>query len=395
MKKNGISFKQFNRIAPTIIRSRKPIMGHGPHGIGKSALAYQLADKLADILGDDFKSVWGDGYIFPVIERRASQMADTGDVIGVPEPIDSDWGRKTTMAPMGWFLQACNEPCILFVDELDRGNSDVRQAFMELTDSRKIAGHTLHPDTIIIGMVNGGSHDEQNVYQVAEMDPAESDRWWHCNLQPSLQDWLDWADGKVSPLVREFIQDNAKHLEHDGGELEPHKVYPSRRSWDHFDRALRQSKEAGDDLLACGEDGRLSSDLILIGEGFVGNEAAIKFHEYVETYSKQVSVEDVLAGRRGDIIKDWSVNECDAMLEKIADSHLVKDNAKLNDVELLNLGKFIHTIPCELAMKAWKRLTVANDPAVIALWDKGVDESGEKTFGRYIAEVSGNVPGVA
>ena len=78
MKKNGISFKQFNRIAPTIIRSRKPIMGHGPHGIGKSALAYQLADKLADILGDDFKSVWGDGYIFPVIERRASQMASTG-----------------------------------------------------------------------------------------------------------------------------------------------------------------------------------------------------------------------------------------------------------------------------------------------------------------------------
>ncbi len=133
----------------------------------------------------------------------------------------------------------------------------------------------------------------------------------------------------------------------------------------------------------------------MVGEGFVGNEAAIKFHEYVETYSKQVSVEDVLAGRRGDIIKAWSVNECDSMLEKIADSHLVKDNAKLNDDELLNLGKFIHTIPCELAMKAWKRLTMANDPAVIALWDKGVDESGDKTFGRYIAEVSGNDLGVA
>ena len=198
MKSNGISFKQFNRIAPIVIRSRKPIMGHGPHGIGKSALAYQLADKLADILGDDFKAEWGDDYVFPVVERRASQMADTGDVIGVPEPEDSSWGRKTTFAPMGWFLQACNEPCILFVDELDRGNSDVRQAFMELTDSRKIAGHTLHPDTIIIGMVNGGSHDEQNAYQVAEMDPAESDRWWHCNLQPTVEDWLDWADGNVT-----------------------------------------------------------------------------------------------------------------------------------------------------------------------------------------------------
>lgn len=389
MKSNGISFKQFNRIAPIIIRSRKPIMGHGPHGIGKSALAYQLADKLADILGDDFKAEWGDDYVFPVVERRASQMADTGDVIGVPEPVDSSWGRKTTFAPMGWFLQACNEPCILFVDELDRGNSDVRQAFMELTDSRKIAGHTLHPDTIIIGMVNGGDHDEQNVYQVAEMDPAESDRWWHCNLQPTVEDWLTWADGKISPIVREFIRDNSKHLEHDGT-IEPHKVYPSRRSWDHFDRALKQSADAGLDLLSAGEDGRLSSDLILVGEGFIGNEAAIKFHEYVETYAKQVSVADILAGNRRDIIEAWTVNEADAMLEKLADSDLVKDT-ELSTDEIENIGWFVHTIPCELAMKAWSKLTTANDPMVTRLWGTVVDAESGKTFGRYIAEVSGNV----
>ena len=46
----GISFKQFNSIAPHVIRSRKPIMGHGKHGIGKSELVYQLADKLVSIL---------------------------------------------------------------------------------------------------------------------------------------------------------------------------------------------------------------------------------------------------------------------------------------------------------------------------------------------------------
>ena len=47
----GISFAQFTKIAPYIIRSRKPIMGHGKHGIGKSELVYQLTDKLANILG--------------------------------------------------------------------------------------------------------------------------------------------------------------------------------------------------------------------------------------------------------------------------------------------------------------------------------------------------------
>ena len=59
-----------------------------------------------------------------------------------------------------------NQPCILFFDEVDRANTDVAQSIMELTDSRKIAGHTLHPDTIVIAMVNGGSYDEGNTYQV-------------------------------------------------------------------------------------------------------------------------------------------------------------------------------------------------------------------------------------
>jgi hypothetical protein len=173
MSTQGISFAQFERLAPRIIRSRKPIMGHGAHGIGKSMIVYQLAPKLGGILGPEFQAKYGKNYTFPVIERRASQMADTGDVIGVPEPKDSDYGRITTFAPMAWFARACKEPCILFFDEVDRANNDVRQSLMELTDSRKIAGHFLHPDTIIIAMVNGGNHDKNNAYQVSELDPAE------------------------------------------------------------------------------------------------------------------------------------------------------------------------------------------------------------------------------
>mgnify|MGYP001393013098 FL=1 len=46
MATQGISFAQFSKIAPHIIRSRKPIMGHGRHGIGKSEIVYQLVDKL-------------------------------------------------------------------------------------------------------------------------------------------------------------------------------------------------------------------------------------------------------------------------------------------------------------------------------------------------------------
>ena len=384
MSTQGMSFSQFGRIAPRIIRSRKPIMGHGAHGIGKSMIVYQLADNLAEILGPQFQKKHGKNYVYPVIERRASQMADTGDVIGVPEPKDSDYGRITTFAPMGWFARACNEPCILFFDEVDRANNDVRQSLMELTDSRKIAGHFLHPDTIIVAMVNGGNHDTNNSYQVSELDPAEHDRWWHVDLEPTVEDWLEWAKENVLEVTWDFINNNRGHLEHKG-EIEPNKVYPSRRSWHHFDKCLQTSKEAGDDLLKPSNEGKIGMDLYFIGEDFIGQEASIAFKDFVEKYEKQVSVDDVLQGRKAALIKAFQVNDSNAMIDKLADSEKIKEG--LSDSEILNLAKFIHTIQAELAMKAWERITKLNSDVVKIMW--GVDVTPEITFGNYIASVVG------
>ena len=379
MATQGMSFSQFSRIAPHIVRSRKPIMGHGAHGIGKSAIVYQLADKLHQIIATVPKD-----YIYPVIERRASQMADTGDVIGVPEPKDSDYGRITTFAPMGWFARACNEPCILFFDEVDRANNDVRQSLMELTDSRKIAGHHLHPDTIIIAMVNGGSHDENNAYQVSELDPAEHDRWWHVNLEPTVSDWLEWGDGRLTEHVWNFINDNKSHLEHKG-EIDPNKVYPSRRSWHHFDKCLQDSKDAGHNLLDASEDGKLPMDIYFIGEGFVGQEASIAFKDYVEKYETQVSVDDVLAGKKQNLIQKFEVNDSNSMIDKLAVSDEIKNG--LTSEQVTNLAKFIYAIQAELAMKAWEKLTNVNPQVVKELWATDVAEG--LNFGGYIAQIVG------
>jgi hypothetical protein len=381
MATQGISFAQFSKIAPYIIRSFKPIMGHGRHGIGKSEIVYQLADKLAEIKGMMFQERWGKNYVFPVVERRASQMADTGDVIGVPEPYDSDHGRITKFAPMGWFAQACHEPCILFFDEVDRANNDVRQSLMELTDSRKIAGHTLHPDTIIIAMVNGGSHDDTNAYQVSELDPAEHDRWWHVNLEPTVEDWLAWARDKFSPILIDFIRQNPKHLEHKG-EMEPHKVYPSRRSWAHFANCLAL---ANNDLLEQNDDGIIPMDLYFIGEGFVGQEASIAFRTFVEKYERQVTVENILNGEKISIVETFGINEANIMIDKIADSELF--TKKITDVQIENVAKFVYNMSPELAMKAWESLTRANGDAVAKMWSIKVEE--DKSFGTYIKDIIG------
>ena len=388
MATQGISFKQFAKLAPHILRTRKPIMGHGRHGIGKSQIVYQLAPNLAEILGltkdKAFVKKYGKKYTFPVIERRASQMADTGDVIGVPEPEDGDHGRETRFAPMGWFLRACNEPCILFFDEVDRANNDVRQSLMELTDSRKIAGFTLHPDTVIVAMVNGGSHDTSNAYQVGELDPAEHDRWWHVNLEPTVEDWLSWAKDRVLPLTYDFYKQNPEHLEF-LGEQEPHKVYPSRRSAAQFDKCLQDAAGAGEDLLEPNEAGKIAMDVYFLGEGFIGQEASLAFKDFADNYSKQVTVENVLAGEKMNLVKAFAVNDSNALIDKIAASKQIA--AGLTELEAKNLAKFIYGVQAELAMKAWEKLTNVNPDVVKMLWATEIKPG--QNFGGYIAEIVG------
>ncbi len=116
---------------------------------------------------------------------------------------------------------------------------------------------------------------------------------------------------EVLEVTWDFINNNRGHLEHEG-EIEPHKVYPSRRSWHHFDKCLQTSKEAGDDLLEASNEGKLPMDLYFVGEGFIGQEASIAFTDFVEKYEKQVSVDDVLQGRKAALIKAFQVNDSNA-----------------------------------------------------------------------------------
>ena len=377
----GISFKQFSKVAPYIIKSRKPIMGHGKHGIGKSELVYQLAPQAVHILG--LAEKYGEDYVFPVVERRASQMADVGDVIGVPEPDDTEYGRVTKFAPMTWFAQACSQPCILFFDEVDRANNDVRQSLMELTDSRKIAGHNLHPDTIIIAMVNGGVHDANNSYQVSELDPAEHDRWWHVDLAPNVEDWITWAQDNCHPMTVDFIRKSPEHLEHDG-DMEPHQVYPSRRSWAHFDKCLQLAMSTGKDLFENPDE-----DIYFIGEGYVGKEASIAFRDFIQNYAKIVSVEDVLDAENDELFKRLELNEANVLIDKIADSEDLK--SKMTDERINNLASFVYCVSAELAMKAWEKFTLANPDAITSMWEIVVDEESKLTFGNYIAKIAGNI----
>jgi MoxR-like ATPase len=350
----AVDFKTFTEVAPLVAlqgdKAGFPVLLRGRHGVGKSQVVYQTAAKLG----------------LPVIERRASQMTE-GDLVGLP----STDGNTTSFNPPDWFAQACSEPVALFLDEVDRATIEVRQGIFELTDSRKLNGHILHPRTVIFAAVNGGDHGAQ--YQVGEMDPAELDRWTVFDVEPTIEDWLAWAKENVNGLVWDFINQNRAHLEHND-DFEPNKVYPSRRSWDRLNQTLERA-----DVLREGESNPVVFNL---AASFVGFEAAVAFNDFVKEYSRQVSISDILDDGALDKVADFGINDHSALVEKFGGSEVFK--SALSETQVANLAGYFLTLPSEVAMKLWSVLGEGDVSNVTGLHQSVVDG---KAVSAYIVEL--------
>ena len=318
----AVDFKTFVNLAPAVAAAKLPVLLRGRHGVGKSQVVYQLAANAG----------------LPVVERRASQMTE-GDLVGLPS-ID---GNRTSFNPPDWFKQACEEPVCLFLDEVDRATLEVRQGIFELTDSRKLNGHHLHPDTLIFAAINGGEHGEH--YQVSELDPAELDRWSVWDIEPTVEDWLNWGKNNVDSLIWDFINNSREHLEHKG-DIEPNKRYPSRRSWKRLNDVLVQAEqlEAGPAMFN-------------LAQSFVGFEAAVALNDYAKNYERVVTVEQLLNGERVEALAAFSLNEHCGMIEKIEAEEICK--ADFSDEHVSNLANYFVTLPSEAAMKLWTVISTA------------------------------------
>ena len=164
------------------------------------------------------------------------------------------------------------------------------------------------------------------------------------DVEPTIEDWLDWANGNVDTVVWDFINQNRNHLEH-AGEFEPNKVYPSRRSWDRLSECLVNA-----DLL--GEDAKDKTDTTFtLATAFVGFEAAVALTDFVKTYERLVTVGDILD--KGDIKKtaNFGINEHAALVEKMEAEKTFE--AELTKKQIANLGAYFVSLPSEIAMKLW------------------------------------------
>ena len=206
--------------------STQNIMLVGKHGIGKS-----------EILTSYFN-----GKGMKVVTLFLGQMADPGDIIGIPSKVekqdaDGKSTSRTDFTPPYWFPQD-DQPIVLFLDELNRARPEILQTVMDLTLNRKLAGKALPEGSHVISAVNDG--DE---YQLTDLDPALVSRFNIYEFKPTVEEWLNWAVGQgLDERVINFIQDNPTWLDGDSSDYKGLEKSADRRAWKHVSDIMLKVK---------------------------------------------------------------------------------------------------------------------------------------------------------
>lgn len=182
----------------------------GRHGIGKSQILTHYYNNKG----------------LKVVPLFLGQMADPGDLIGLPQLADG----MTRFAPPYWFPKD-DQPIVLFLDELNRARPEILQTVMDLVLNRRLGGHLLPTGSRIISAVNEG--DE---YQLTMLDPALVSRFNVYHFNPTVDEWLQWAAANdIDQRVIRFIEAHGTWL--DGAEGQRMGIdtgfekQPDRRAW--------------------------------------------------------------------------------------------------------------------------------------------------------------------
>ena len=328
------------------------IMLHAKHGVGKSSVVRQAAYQHEAELGKPV-GFW---------DVRLSQC-EVGDIKGMPY-LDVE-NNVTRFLKQEWWPRDPDSHGVLFFDELNRASKDVLQAVFEICLDRRLDGEKLPDGWRVVAAVNS-SED----YDVAELDPALHDRWFHIDFDPSVNEWVDWARAaKVHPAVVEFINRNQNLLDPPVGNLEAGRIYPSRRSWVAFSNALISMK-----LDERPDDGMLTQ----VTKGWVGREIAVMFQKYLTNEFSQLRPADVLDSF--DKVKPKIEAACNdiEVIAALSRSVVAEVNERsltlTKDKQRENLRKFFMMLPNDVASQAWVALLGgAKTKKIVMEWQNDTD----------------------
>lgn len=252
-------------VLPLMAELQKTVMLHGEHGTGKSQVIRQIWEKLG----------------YKVADVRLGQMADAGDLIGLPQFMKDKDGKDYLKYVFPDFFPR-QEKTVIFFDELNRAPKDILQGVFEMVLDYSLKGVKLPKDTVIICAVNPATDD----YAVLDFsDKAFQDRFVHIKFNPTPSEFHNYMKTKfpTSGLLA-YTQEDNKMLSGKLQSFDINFVEPSRRSW-----------EVAFKLEEMYDNGRISRDNFMeVLMGVVGLEATTAGMTFKDTHVGSIKGKDIV-----------------------------------------------------------------------------------------------------
>lgn len=152
------------------------------------------------------------------------------------------FGIRTVNSPPSWLPQPGTRG-ILFLDELNRANREVRQATFQIVLDRIVGQIPLPSGWILVSANNPPDVEGKGMgYRVNEtQDRAFLSRWCHVGVEPKVGEWLSWARRSgVNPAIRAFISEHgSEYLGSSRGVGIPAQIGPTPRSWTMLSKIIK------------------------------------------------------------------------------------------------------------------------------------------------------------
>lgn len=343
------------------------VLIQGKHGIGKSKITQTFCTE------NDYH-----------LETLFLSHQEVGDIIGIPNIVTED-GKNITKWSVPVWLQRMytaaesGKHCVLFLDEFNRADLDVRQSAMELVLEGRIHEHILpvlnNIRTFIVSAINPSDD-----YQVQELDPALLDRFLLVNLEVSASDWLEYARNKnTNKIILDFIAEKPERLHY----MPAEGMGTSPRSFDKLDKYMQASSFKHTD----------KSTVYDIFSGKLGSEIGSEFFIFWQNYEDILTLEDVKTFITDKSSEFTNIQDLGAELgEYISDVGASRKHDFLNTEQekssgkatLYNLLCILYAVEIEICTGFLKKLKADNIDKYLKLVELDADFTGKELFKKIV-----------
>lgn len=297
------------------IKKRRPVMFHGPSGIGKSEGITQSCAEHDGIMVDIRVSQ------YESIDFRGIPDIQLGETVwNMPATLPFKGNKKFSMAD-------ATKPIYLFLDEINQGDPSVMSVCYQLINDRRIGEFELMDNVVMIAAGNRA----QDRGTTNKFPSPLANRMTHYELAADVQSWSKWA-GSVgkSPTVIGFLNFRSELLT-TFDTAKPVAAFATPRSWVFAEEDFADT-EMPDDVKVASMSGS-------VGEG-----PAVELMGFAEIMKTLVPIAQIIANPKTvDVPQELSLQW--AMATHVA-GNMDKTNADA-------LHTYLKRMEPEMVVMAW------------------------------------------